>query len=197
MFDTIYKYLDLILGLSNEQTFVNVWQMAARAIVVYCVTLVLIRIGKKRFLATPSSFDLVLLMILGSVLSRAVPGSVPFFATIVSGVVLVLLHTMFSYLTFYSTRSGAFIKGQALVLIKDGQINWENMCKAHLTERDLLSALRSRAQLLDPSKVSLAILERNGEISIIKKDKEITSIDVDVKPGIQTIRIFLEEIFRK
>ena len=45
------------------------------------------------------------------------------------------------------------------------------MRKSHIGERDLLEELRSEAKLSDPSKVQEARLERNGKISVIKRDR--------------------------
>lgn len=192
MFQYLHYFLNTVLGLTSDQQFLPAWQMAIRAFIVYTVAVMLVRLGRKRFLAKPSSFDLVLLLMLGSVLSRSITGNAPFFQTLVAGTILIVIHTFFSAITFYSTRWGALIKGRAMILIKDGKVNWDNMRRAQLTERDLLSALRRNGQLQDYSKVKLAILERNGEISIIKKKKEIF-YDINVQPGIQVVRIHLEE----
>ena len=193
MFEIMYYYLDLILGLTTVQALLPAWQMALRATIVYSLAVTLVRLSRKRFLAKPSSFDLVLLLMLGSVLSRAITGNAPFFPTLAAGTVLILIHTFISAITFYSTRWGALIKGRAMILIKDGNVNWDNMRRAQLTERDLLSSLRRNAQLLDYSGVKLAILERNGEISIIKKRKMGYNFEVGVKPGIQVIKVQIEE----
>lgn len=187
MFEVMYSFINTILGLNREVlTFTN---MAVRAVIVYTMAIVLIRTGRKRFLARPSSFDLVLLLILGSVISRAITGNAPFFQTLGAALMLVLLHTLFAFLTFHSAQFGALIKGYPLVLIKDGQIQWDKMRLTQLTERDLLGALRRNAQVLDPSAVKLAIFERNGEISIIPRKKKPEIIEIKVEEGVKFIRI--------
>jgi len=45
------------------------------------------------------------------------------------------------------------------------------MRMSHIGERDLLGALRSEANVTHPSEVQEARLERNGEISVIKRDR--------------------------
>lgn len=167
----------------------NGWHMALRAAVVYCIAVMLVRIGKKRFLAKPSPFDLVLALMLGSVLSRAITGNAPFLPTIIAGFVLILMHTAFSILTFYSAQIGAVIKGQPVILIKDGEIHWENLRKSQITQRDLVSALRRNAQITNSADVKMAILERNGEISVIPKERQPRIIEFDVEQGVQKIRL--------
>lgn len=189
--ESIMNFFTWMLGL--DSTVLNIWQMCARAVVVYIIALILVRLGKKRVLATPSPFDLILILILGSVISRAITGAVPFFPTLAAAMTLVLLHTVFSYITFYSTRVGALIKGRPLVLIKDGKIQWDKMRQTQLTERDLLSALRRNAQVLDPGEVKMAILERNGEISVIRRKRALDAVEIKVQDGVQTVKLEIKE----
>ena len=52
-------------------------QMLLRTIVVYGFMLLIVRWGEKRFFGKNTAFDLVLSIILGSVMSRAVNGGAP------------------------------------------------------------------------------------------------------------------------
>lgn len=191
MFDSIINFFYWAIG--NDYQVLTAAQMGVRTIIVYIFTIILVRIGRRRFLAKPSSFDLVLILILGSVISRAITGNVPFLPTLGAAIILLIFHTLFSYLTFYLPKIGALIKGKPLVLIKDGQIQWDNMKLSQFTERDLLSVIRRNAQILDPSYVKLAILERNGEISVIPKKRKPEIIEINVSEGIQTVKIELRD----
>lgn len=191
MLEHLRHFFDILIGPDGvDPTHAH---MAVRAAIVYLMAIFLMRIGKKRFLAKPSSFDLVLLLILGSVISRAITGSAPFFPTILAAMVLVVLHTIMSYLTFYYKGFGVLVKGRPLLLIKDGKIQWQNMKTSQLTERDLMSALRRNGQVLEVSAVKLAILERNGEISVIRYPRDVRVLDVDVAGGVQIVRLVLTE----
>ncbi|MCL4361117.1 DUF421 domain-containing protein [Candidatus Dependentiae bacterium] len=190
MLEKLLYYLDAVLGL--KAPMLTIFHMAARATVVYTLAIILVRVSKKRFLAKPSSFDFVLILIFGAVLGKAITSSENFFATLGAAIVLVILHTFFSYVTFYSTKFGAIIKGSPLILIKEGQIDWENMQKSHITEKDLFSAIRRNAQILDVDKVKLAVLERSGEISVIPFDLgkiKPQVIEVNVEEGVQKVKI--------
>jgi uncharacterized membrane protein YcaP (DUF421 family) len=180
-------FIAKIVGPDNVS--LNLYFMAIRAIIVYIVAVLFVRIGRRRFLARPSSFDLVLALMLGSVVSRAITGNAPFLPTLGAGLVLIGLHYVFSLITFYSSLFGGWIKGHPVILIRDGEIQWPEMRRSHLTERDLLSAIRRNAQLMSPRQAKLAILERNGEISVIPKERPPQEVEVAVKEGVQTIKI--------
>lgn len=174
-----------LLGLN--QTCLNIYQMIFRAVIVYTLGVSLVRIGKRRFLGTPTPLDIVLILMFGSVMSRAITGTTPFVPTLATGVMLIFLHWLFSYLAFYSSYAGFLFKGSPVVLAKDGEIKWNQMRKHHISEKDLLSALRRNAKLINIKNVHLAILERNGEISVIPHTQTPEIIEIEVKEGVQKV----------
>lgn len=179
-----------LLGLSVED--LSLWRMAIRAVVVYIAALAMVRLGEKRFRGENTAFDLILGIILGSVVSRAVTGQAPFFPTLGAGFVLVALHWLFATLAFHFNRFGTLVKGSARTLVKDGEILWDAMGKSHITENDLLEALRSQGRVSDVSQVTEARLERSGNISVLHKDSEAKVLEVSVAEGVQTVRIQIE-----
>jgi uncharacterized membrane protein YcaP (DUF421 family) len=171
------------------------WQMALRALVIYLTAIVLVRIGQKRFMGKNTAFDMILGIILGSVLSRAITGNAPFGPTIAAGAVLVGLHWLFSVASFHSHLFGSLIKGGERLLIRDGEIHWDNMRKSHLSRKDLEMALRSTGKVTDVADVKLAHFERSGDISVIpgQKDRKLKVVDVAVRDGVQTVRLALTD----
>src|SRR5690606_24500762 len=101
-------------------------------------------------------------IMLGSVMSRAINGSAPFFPTVLSGMVFVGLHALFAILAFYTTWFGPLVKGNPVRLVENGNIQWQGMKEASFSLNDLNEALRMESTEPDPSKVRLAYLERNG-----------------------------------
>lgn len=73
--------------------------------------------------------------------------------------------------------------------IQDGEIQREGMRKAGLSHHDLVQALRLQAQFSDTSKVKLAYMERNGDISVLQYHPDPRILDVEVQDGVQTVRI--------
>src|SRR4029077_16299519 len=100
--NALWKSFEIVLGVGVEPKDLTFVQISLRGIIVFAATLAMVRLGHKRSLAHRTPFDAVLLIILASVLSRAINGSAAFFATIGGGVVLVLIHRLFAYFAFYS-----------------------------------------------------------------------------------------------
>lgn len=177
-----------LLGLGADN--VALWQMAIRAVLVYLAAIVLVRMGEKRFMGQYSALDAILGFMMGSVLSGAITGTTPFFETILgASLILVLLHWLFAFLSFHSDRFGDLVKGSKRQLVEDGAIDWDAMQRSHISEDDLLAALRSAAQIDDVEKVARAVLERSGDISVVERDGEPRVISVQVEAGVQTVRL--------
>lgn len=177
-----------LLGLGAES--ITLWQMALRAVVVYLASIVLVRLGAKRFLGEYAALDIILGFMLGSVLSRAITGSGPFFEPILGGALtLVLIHWLFAVIGYHSDRFGDLVKGSERVLVRDGQIEWDNMRKSSISHNDLLSALRRNAQIDSVVKVNEARLERNGNISVLLEEERPRVVEVEVRDGVQLVRL--------
>lgn len=192
MIQVIGDTMNSALGLSRDPQQLTLLQMGLRAIVIYAIALGMVRVGgDRRFIAKHAALDVLLTIILGSTLSRAINGSAPFFETLGAAFALVLLHWLLALIAFHFDRFDPLIKGRSHMLIQDGEINHAAMKKSHISYRDLKSSLRLKANLTDPSQVEQARLEASGEISIILKDKPPRVIELPVKSGVQTVRIQL------
>jgi uncharacterized membrane protein YcaP (DUF421 family) len=100
MLEELGGWLRLFLGLDQDE--LGVGHMALRALVVYVVALMMVRWGEKRFMEKSTAFDVILGVVLGSVVSRAITGQSPFLPTICAGFALVGLHWLFANLAFRS-----------------------------------------------------------------------------------------------
>jgi uncharacterized membrane protein YcaP (DUF421 family) len=167
--NALWNSFQTLLGLSVEPKDLTFVQISLRGIVVFLCTLAMVRLGHKRSLTHKTPFDAVLLVILASVLSRAINGSAAFFATIGGGVVLVLLHRLFAHLAYYSHGFGILVKGKPDVIVRDGQCDYPTMRRNHVSIHDLEEDMRLNGHIDDLSKVRLARVERSGDISFIKK----------------------------
>jgi uncharacterized membrane protein YcaP (DUF421 family) len=167
--NAFWNSFEALLGLSVEPRNLTFVQISLRGIIVFVATLAMVRLGHKRSLSHKTPFDAVLLVILASVLSRAINGSAAFFATIGGGVVLVLLHRVFAHLAYYSHGFGILVKGKPDIIVRDGQCDFWMMRRNHISTHDLEEDMRLDAHLDDLSKVRLARIERSGDISFIKK----------------------------
>src|SRR3954471_1426725 len=186
---TLWEGLRWALGVDAGPRSYNLLQVSLRALLVYLVGLLIVRLGRNRLLGRQSSFDIVLGFVLGSVLSRAINGSAHILATFGSTLVLVLAHRLVAAIAFRSHGFGAIFKGEPYRLIQDGRIDWEQMRKEHISERDLEEALRQHARTADEKGIAEARLERNGEISVVERPREARVVEIRIAEGIQTVRI--------
>jgi uncharacterized membrane protein YcaP (DUF421 family) len=175
----------------GPQSF-SVLEMCLRAVGIYLAGWAILRIGGNRFLGQETAFDIVLGFVLGSTLSRAINGSAPLLVTLTASALLVALHHVLAWLTWRSRPLGKLLKGQAMTIIREGRPVDETLRKLRISQGDLDEALRLNGSLDDPGQVREARFERNGSISVIKKDKgEPRVVEVRVQDGIQTVRIEL------
>ena len=129
------------LGLNAQQ--LNIWQMGLRAAIIYLSALIMVRVvGDRRFIGKYAAFDVILSIIFGSTLSRAINGSSAFFASIFAGFVLVFMHWLVSAIAFHFTKFETQIKGRSRILIRDGQLCQRAMQACHITREDFASSLR-------------------------------------------------------
>ena len=167
--DAFWNGLSALLGLGVEPKNLTFLQISIRGIIVLLTTLVMLRLGHKRSLARKTAFDAVLLVILASVLSRAINGSAAFFATIGGGFVIVFLHRLLALAAYYSHSLGLLLKGAPEVIVENGNMIRAVMRRNHVSEHDLEEDLRLDANCDSLEEVRLARIERSGDISFIKK----------------------------
>ncbi|MBE9011409.1 DUF421 domain-containing protein [Pseudanabaenaceae cyanobacterium LEGE 13415] len=178
------------LGLGTQPEQLTFWQMALRAVIMFIAGIVMMRsLGDRRFSGRYSAFDVVLSITFGSLLSRAINGSGPFWATIGAGFVLVGMNRLLAFTAKQSPQFNQLVNGHALVLIQDGKIQTQNLDKAHMSQTELLSSLRRNSHLSDPKTVKMARFERNGQVSVIPAEREMQIVEVQVEAGVQTVRI--------
>ena len=108
--NAFWNFVGPLLGLGAEPRDLTFIQISLRGVIVFIATLIMVRVGHKRSLSRKTAFDAVLLVILASVLSRAINGSAAFFATLGGGLVLVLLHRLLALIAFHSHWFGCLIK---------------------------------------------------------------------------------------
>ncbi len=179
--DYFSQFFDRLLGPSTSD--INVWQMCARAVFVYVSALLLVRVlGDRRFAGKYATFDVIVGIMLGATLSRAISGSSPFFPTLLSAFALVLMHRLLSSVAFRFAWLEAWIKGGPKLLIQNGKVNKRVLRETHLTSQDLEVVMRSQGTFstLDSTtgqqtasswqqieeQIETATLEPNGSINI-------------------------------
>ncbi|MBH8559409.1 DUF421 domain-containing protein [Hymenobacter negativus] len=162
---------DTLFGPNADSHTITALQMTVRAVLVFFVALALLRVSGKRTFGTNAAFDMVVKIMLGAVLSRAVVAASPFWGTLLAGFVLVGLHRLLAWAAFRSETIGRLVKGEGTVLVENGQLNQENLRRHNLTEEDLREGVRENGNLGAPEQAQTVRLERDGSISVVKKQE--------------------------
>jgi uncharacterized membrane protein YcaP (DUF421 family) len=164
--------MDWLISIFGEGKELTVLQMSCRAIAVFILALVMLRITGQRTFGHKSAVDHVVMIMLGAILSRAVTGSSPFVPVISASVVIVLFHRLLGWLTVYNDVLGSLVKGKEIPLYQNGRFLRQNMEKCMVTEKDMLESIRIQTNADGLSNVKSMYMERCGSISIVTKEKE-------------------------
>lgn len=141
-----------------------------RALGIYIALMLILRASGKRSLGQMTSFDFVLLLILGEATQQALIGDD---FSVTTGVLLigslVGIDMTFAFLKQRSPSIERAIEGTALVIVENGRPLHDRMNQSRVDEADILAAARELQGLERMDQIKFAVLERSGGISIIPK----------------------------
>jgi len=141
-----------------------------RAVAIYLFLLLIMRISEKRSFSEITTFDFVLLLVIGEATQQALLGEdfslTNAFAVIVT---LVVIDIGLSLWKQRSPRLALALESQPLVLVADGKLLEERMNEVRVDADDILAAARMTQGLERLDQIKYAVLERNGGISIIPR----------------------------
>lgn len=145
--------------------------IVARCAIVYVLLLVLLRVAGKREVGQMTPFDLVVLLLISNAVQNAMTGPDDTLAGgIVAATTLIGISLLFSRVSLRSERLRRIIDGTPTVLVCHGEVFHQNLRKEGMTYSELLAALREHeCQSLEH--VELAMLEIDGEVSVIRRDE--------------------------
>jgi uncharacterized membrane protein YcaP (DUF421 family) len=154
-----------------------------RAVAMYFMAMLMIRLLGKRALGELGPFDFVVMTGVGhTVIAIAMDQSLPVYGGIAVLVVLLALEYAMSFLALKSSTLSAIIVGRPKVLIDDGKILKENLRKEMFNVDDLMQELRKQG-VRDVQDVDKGIIEACGGFSVILKndDQSISCRDLGLK----------------
>jgi len=143
-------------------------QMAARALVMFFIALLLIRIGGMRIFGKKTAFDNILVIMLGAILSRGIVGASPFFSTVAACGMMVLIHKILGWLAMKHVWVGKIVKGYRHSLYKNGEINYKNLQKTSISKDDMMEGVRLEINRDSLEGVEQIFIEKTGQISVVK-----------------------------
>jgi uncharacterized membrane protein YcaP (DUF421 family) len=165
--------MELIITLFGEGKDLDTLQMSLRAAVVFIIALILIRISGRRSFGVRTPLDNIIAISLGAVLSRAIVGASPFVPVVVTCFVVVVIHRFLGWLIANNARIARLIEGDKILLYENDQYIEDNLKRALVCKEDVMQGIRKSALTDDISKIKKVYMERNGDISAIKKDQHL------------------------
>jgi uncharacterized membrane protein YcaP (DUF421 family) len=160
---------DTLIKIFGEGKDLGVGNMCARAFVIFILAWLFIRISGRRSFGLKRPLDNIIVVLLGSVLGRAITGSSPFIPTVAGCLVIVVMHRLLSLISIYNRTFSAIVNGKKILLFKDGVFNKRNMVRSLVHEEDVQEQVRLKALTDSMDKIEAVHMEKNGEISSIKK----------------------------
>ena len=154
-----------------------------RTIVLYIFVTLGIRLMGKRQIGEMQPNELVITLLISEI--AAIPlqdTSQPILNGVVAIFMLVILEIIISVITMKSLYVRKIMNGKSAVIIKNGVIDQNMMRQVRMTVLDLVELLRGQ-DVFDISTVAYAVLEVNGNLSVLLKSSEqpVTVKDIYIK----------------
>jgi len=160
----------------------NVLIVVIRALVLYLIVVTVMRIMGKRQIGQLQPFELAVAIMISEL--AAIPmqeTGIPLINGIIPILTLLIAQILMSLLILKSLRIRNLICGKPTILIENGRINEKELKKEMYTINDLLEQLRIK-DAYNISEVEFAILETNGQLSVIPKSQSrpLTPKDMNI-----------------
>ncbi|NLD47492.1 MAG: DUF421 domain-containing protein [Clostridiaceae bacterium] len=144
----------------------------ARTLILYILVVIVMRIMGKRQIGQLQPFELAVAIMISEL--AAVPmqnTGIPLINGIVPILTLLIAQIAISFFSLKSTSARGIICGRPSILIENGVIKEDQLKKEMYTMNDLLEQLRitNTPNIAD---VEFAILETNGQLSVIPKSQK-------------------------
>jgi uncharacterized membrane protein YcaP (DUF421 family) len=142
---------------------------ALRALLVYVVMLVVIRLLGKRTVGNFTAFDLLVALMLGEVVDEIIYGDVDLAQGFVAILVVALAKYLTAWLTYWDHGFNNLLEGTPVEVVKNGELVREGMKKELMNEQEVMASLRLQG-VSDVREVKKAVLEVDGVVSVIRED---------------------------
>ncbi len=147
------------------------WHFVLRAVAIYVLVIVLIRVSGKRAVGQFTPFDLVLLILLGNAVQNGINGGDnSLTGAAIMATSLIALNYGVAWMTSRSARAERIVEGAPVVIARDGKLFEKVLRRELISCSDFEEALRMN-NVEDVSEVELALLETNGSISVVPKNR--------------------------
>lgn len=169
--------------MSYMQT-IRMLNLFIRCLILYFVLLIAMRLMGKRQLGELQPFELAITLVASDLVCIPMAdSSIPILYGIIPVFSLFLVHIIITKLATKSIRFRKFLNGKPIIIIQNGNILPDVMKELNLNIDDIMEALRG-AGCFNPSEVEYAILETNGNMSVLQKsqNRPLAPSDIDINP---------------
>jgi uncharacterized membrane protein YcaP (DUF421 family) len=143
--------------------------IALRALVIFLVLYVLVRLMGKRELGQMTPFELIVLVVIGDLIQQGVTqNDFSLTGAIIAVSTIAFLALVMSWLSYLSPRAERILEGEPNVVIRDGELLEANLRRSRLTRSEIESEMRL-AGIGRMEDVAWGILEARGKISFIQR----------------------------
>ena len=150
-----------------------------RTLILYSLVVIVLRLLGKRQIGQLQPFELVVVIMISEL--AAVPSEnvgIPLISGIIPILVLLFAGTTLSYMSLKNEKARAILCGRPTILVDKGKILEQELAKTRYNLTDLLEQLRLK-NVPNIADVEYAILETNGEVSVIPKSQKRPAIPED------------------
>ncbi|MCD7963605.1 MAG: DUF421 domain-containing protein [Rikenellaceae bacterium] len=138
--------------------------------VIYILVLTAIRILGKKELGDLSVSDLIFIMLISEAVGDVMRASNDtLWGGLIAAVTLMIINKILKIATYKSKKFSRFMEGSPSILIHNGQVNKKEMKRNKINIEELEQAGREHG-FGDISKIKIAILEKDGKVSILEND---------------------------
>ncbi|WP_078428554.1 DUF421 domain-containing protein [Alkalihalobacterium alkalinitrilicum] len=155
----------------------------ARIITIFPLFLLITLYMGKRSIGEMPIFDFLIIMTLANVIGADIADpKVDHVYTYLAIIVIPLLQRLTAYLSISNRKLGKKLTFEPTLVIQDGKVLVKNLKRIRYTVDNVLQMLRQK-NIFDISEVKIAIIEANGQISVLKNDSklEVTIEDLNVQ----------------
>lgn len=150
-----------------------------RAIVLYIVVLIVMRLMGKREIGQLQPFELAISIMIADLASIPMTEiGIPIFNGIIPILGLLVMHLIISVINLKSLKAREVICGKPSILIYRGKINEKELKKERFTINELEERLRGN-NVVNLGDVEYAILETSGQVTVIQKPEKRNTIPED------------------
>lgn len=160
-----------------------------RAIILYIIVLIVMRLMGKREIGQLQPFELAISIMIADLASVPMTElGIPITNGIIPILGLLVMHMLISIINMKSLKMRSIMSGQPSLLIYRGKIDEKVLRKERLTLNELEEKLRSN-NVFNLGDVEYAILETNGEVTVIQKPEKrnVIAEDLNISPEYEGI----------